>query len=607
MEKKSALRRKLSYEYGKVFWVFLSSYLGIILLLLGLLGFVGMQYMVRNFEKEEIRITQNKLKVIVEDFETQAETMLGIALNVASMQEFDSKYFTADKYREIQMGEMLADYAQFSDVYDQFFLKYAGRSTIYISNGSTALDKVFLKALAKEEYDSLADRLEQLSMDGGDGVVLYPLKDQVLFIYPQQKYSYSNSGRKSVLCFVVSRTKLELRMKKLVGKLDGNWEMYYFGKSLFEQLSPREEGFNEAVSGQGRYVIHYWPDEESSLTWSDVMGERERLIFLIVVLVVVTAGFGAAYRNYLPLHRLINKYSTAIDVNVSSDWESVELLLKTLLTGREQDGQRIRKQHRLFQEKIVRIIVAGKYSDTVREFMLLLNMKLEGNHFGIIRCDCREADPVVIAGIQEEIEVLSCEDATLYTCWDIASDATKENMQQSTSLYVLIAAEEKYLLEEYREMVQELVSIRDDSGSAELICSSNTLQELTPDRAQMITQKDAGEESYKQSRKAQLALDYIKEHYKDFDMSLDKMAEDLQVTRAYLSRIIKESFHNNYKDYLTQLRITEAKRLLLETDESVVNICSQIGYNHVSYFIRTFQKHEGMTPAKFREVNHADR
>ena len=89
----------------------------------------------------------------------------------------------------------------------------------------------------------------------------------------------------------------------------------------------------------------------------------------------------------------------------------------------------------------------------------------------------------------------------------------------------------------------------------------------------------------------------------EFDMCLDKMAEELQVTSAYLSMIIKKQFHMSYKDYLTELRITEAKRLLLETDDSVVDICHQIGYGYVPYFIRVFQKNEGLTPAKYREAN----
>ena len=54
-------------------------------------------------------------------------------------------------------------------------------------------------------------------------------------------------------------------------------------------------------------------------------------------------------------------------------------------------------------------------------------------------------------------------------------------------------------------------------------------------------------------------------------------------------------------EYLTELRIAEAKRLLLETESSVVDICQQTGYSHVSYFIKLFQKYVGMTPAKYRD------
>ena len=57
----------------------------------------------------------------------------------------------------------------------------------------------------------------------------------------------------------------------------------------------------------------------------------------------------------------------------------------------------------------------------------------------------------------------------------------------------------------------------------------------------------------------------------------------------------------NYKEYLTMLRMEEAQRLLQLGDQSVIEISQQVGYVNISYFIKLFQKHTGMTPAIYKE------
>ena len=73
------------------------------------------------------------------------------------------------------------------------------------------------------------------------------------------------------------------------------------------------------------------------------------------------------------------------------------------------------------------------------------------------------------------------------------------------------------------------------------------------------------------------------------------------MTPAYLSRIIKQKTGMSYKEYLTGLRIEEAKKMLLDQNMSVMDVCQNIGYVNVSYFIKIFQEYTGMTPARFRD------
>ena len=94
---------------------------------------------------------------------------------------------------------------------------------------------------------------------------------------------------------------------------------------------------------------------------------------------------------------------------------------------------------------------------------------------------------------------------------------------------------------------------------------------------------------------------YIKNNYHDPDMGLDSIGENFGFSPSYLSRFIREQTGHNIKDYISRIRIDEAKRLILETDLSINDIVERVGYYNSSSFIRKFRKIEGMTPGAFRD------
>lgn len=54
-------------------------------------------------------------------------------------------------------------------------------------------------------------------------------------------------------------------------------------------------------------------------------------------------------------------------------------------------------------------------------------------------------------------------------------------------------------------------------------------------------------------------------------------------------------------EYLTQLRMDEARRLLTQTGRSIQEIAEQVGYDDPSYFCKVFKKSAGVTPNRFRK------
>ena len=98
-------------------------------------------------------------------------------------------------------------------------------------------------------------------------------------------------------------------------------------------------------------------------------------------------------------------------------------------------------------------------------------------------------------------------------------------------------------------------------------------------------------------------LQFIKENYTKYDLSLSYIAEKFHISVPYLSKIFKVTMDTNFIDYLIILRIEKAKEYLSNSNIKVNEISEKVGYNNFSSFARIFKKYTGMTPSEFRSIN----
>jgi len=96
--------------------------------------------------------------------------------------------------------------------------------------------------------------------------------------------------------------------------------------------------------------------------------------------------------------------------------------------------------------------------------------------------------------------------------------------------------------------------------------------------------------------------EYIERNFWDSNLNLDQVADIFNVSPFHLSREFKKYTGLNFVEYVSFLRINEAKQLLAKTDLKIKDIVSKIGYNDVSNFIRKFKISEGITPGQYREL-----
>jgi two-component system response regulator YesN len=98
------------------------------------------------------------------------------------------------------------------------------------------------------------------------------------------------------------------------------------------------------------------------------------------------------------------------------------------------------------------------------------------------------------------------------------------------------------------------------------------------------------------------ALEYIQKHYRE-KLTLEEIARAAHLSVSRLCHLFREQMGFPVFDYITSLRISRAKSLLLSTDRTCLQICYDSGFFNLSYFNRTFRQQTGMTPTQFRRQN----
>lgn len=97
------------------------------------------------------------------------------------------------------------------------------------------------------------------------------------------------------------------------------------------------------------------------------------------------------------------------------------------------------------------------------------------------------------------------------------------------------------------------------------------------------------------------ACDYIGKSYSNKNLTVEMIAEYLNVSRSCLFRAFKDILNKSPKMYLQETRIREACVLLQMTHFSVSEVADKIGYTDSLYFSKVFRKLVGKTPTEFRK------
>lgn len=196
-------------------------------------------------------------------------------------------------------------------------------------------------------------------------------------------------------------------------------------------------------------------------------------------------------------------------------------------------------------------------------------------------------------------------------------------IRSSVSQFIDILGQRNYSKAQIRAVLSELISVltrRFLESGIDLYSAFNdfwinpysvlnhnrTLPEITQWLVTIILQAVAVQEEERRASIKNIVTDVQKliyDGYADADLSLSTLAGKVYLSPAYLSKLYKKETGETYVEFLTNVRMNEAKKLLKDTNLKSAEIGLHVGYLNAQYFCYLFKKYTGMSPIEYREIH----
>ena len=143
-----------------------------------------------------------------------------------------------------------------------------------------------------------------------------------------------------------------------------------------------------------------------------------------------------------------------------------------------------------------------------------------------------------------------------------------------------------------------IISQENDILYCDYICSGLVYDYLIEFHRLMDSDADSA-----RSRQFSMLLPVLRFMHDNFrsDISMTQLSGIIGVTPQHFCRVFRRTMNVRPNEFLTQLRLDEAKRLLTEKNISVSDAAEKSGFRNAGYFSTVFRKYEGMSPAQYKK------
>jgi AraC-like DNA-binding protein/quercetin dioxygenase-like cupin family protein len=122
---------------------------------------------------------------------------------------------------------------------------------------------------------------------------------------------------------------------------------------------------------------------------------------------------------------------------------------------------------------------------------------------------------------------------------------------------------------------------------------------ISRNQSLLASQGYVGQFDLNQSQRISKVVNYIQENLLN-DIRIKQVADLVNMSETAFSHFFKKRTQRSFSDYLTDMRVSYAARLILETDRNISEVCFMSGFNNLSNFNRTFKSRYLCTPGEMR-------
>lgn len=306
-------------------------------------------------------------------------------------------------------------------------------------------------------------------------------------------------------------------------------------------------------------------------------------------------------------------YRDSIAAVLNLDLQTVEeiddILYRIILNMREM--LKVQTSAKITIARSVAVDSIGQLPGAMQQAMIALWERIHRNTDGVIKYhqNMMVQDPKIYVNYSFQkkmikmVEAYDCEGAELMLneIYTIVADANNLSGYTIYEIYneicssVMLSINSKFKKEQLEACKKESTNcIRNASSVKEL-------HECVSKFIKMIFE-DLDEQKESMSRKPiRDAKEYIAKHFSE-EIDLETVAYAVGFNSSYFSRVFKEETGKKFIEYLTEMRMQEAQRLLTETDMAIAAIAEKVGYGDDKYFSRAFKKFTGLKPKEYRKL-----
>lgn len=122
---------------------------------------------------------------------------------------------------------------------------------------------------------------------------------------------------------------------------------------------------------------------------------------------------------------------------------------------------------------------------------------------------------------------------------------------------------------------------------------------ISRDQTYLTNTSFQNQNDFYNSERIEIVYGFLKESYHR-KIKIEEVAALINMTVISFSRLIKQRTGKSFVEFLIEIRLGSATRMLIESNENITTICYDCGFNNISNFNRIFKKYQNCTPSEFR-------